>query len=394
MKDIGVNIYFEKEGLDTASAASEMLLTVLAAFAQEESRSISENLKWGIRKRYEMGQVRWTPLYGFRLNEQSEVVLDPAESQTVKMIFNFYRKGMALPAIVDYLNRAEIPSPRDSSWTATTVQGLLKNERYVGDIRLQKWVSKDHLSHTCIPNDGEEVPFYDIKNNHTPIIERRTFEQVQRILELKAPRGEITRYPYNDTKIICPYCGKPLIPRQMHVQKEKKAMCCFGEDGCHGFSVKTWMLDEVLRAAFEEVQAEEVTGNGDAAKRMREAKQEGTPETIEYWFLADLVKEISFEGRTGTRMQKHKKGPATEEKVYDWDVIIRWQCGLSTTLPLPMDKNQTEEPTHVAELYESFLNRVESGEYVPAKPKSIFEKQLVNQRRVTKSGGRNDHMED
>lgn len=150
----------------------------------------------------------------------------------------------------------------------------------------------------------------------------------------------------------------------------------------------------MLRAAFEEVQVEEVTGNGDAAKRMREAEQEGTPERIEYWFLADLVKEISFEGHRSTRMQKHKKGPATEEKVYDWDVTIRWQCGLSTTLPLPLDKNHTEEPTHVAELYESFLNRVESGEYVPAKPKSIFEKQLVNQRRVTKIGGRNDHTED
>ena len=202
------------------------------------------------------------------------------------------------------------------------------------------------------------------------------------------------RYPYNDTKVICPYCGKPMIPRQMHVQKKKKAVCCFGEDGCHGFSVKTWMLDETLRAAFEEVQPDEITGNGDGAKRMREAKKESTPETIEYWFLADLVKEITFESHISTKLQKHKKGPTTEERVYDWDVTIHWQCGLSTTLPLPTDKNYTEEPTHVAELYETFLTRVQSGEYIPARPKSIFEKELVNQKRVTKIGGKDDHTDD
>jgi len=185
-----------------------------------------------------------------------------------------------------------------------------------------------------------------------------------------------------------------LIPRQMHVQQKKKAMCCFGEDGCHAFSVKTWMLDEVLRAAFEEVDPEDVKGSGDAAKRMREAQRIGTPATIEYWFLDDLVKEVTFSCTNGTRLQKHKKGPATTEKTYDWEVTVHWQCGLSTTVPLPMDKNQTEEPTHVAELYETYLNRVDSGEYIPARPKSIFEKQLVAQKRVTKIGGKDDHKKD
>jgi hypothetical protein len=274
------------------------------------------------------------------------------------------------------------------------VLGILRNERYAGDMILQKWISTDFKTHKCIPNDGKEVPTYRIENSHVPIIDKRTFKQVQRILELRAPRGEITRYPYVDSKIICPYCGKSLIPRQMHVQQKKKAMCCFGEDGCHGFSVKTWMLDEVLRAAFEEVDPEDVKGSGDAAKRMREAQRIGTPATIEYWFLDDLVKEVTFSCTNGTRLQKHKKGPATTEKTYDWEVTVHWQCGLSTTVPLPMDKNQTEEPTHVAELYETYLNRVDSGEYIPARPKSIFEKQLVAQKRVTKIGGKDDHKKD
>ncbi len=93
---------------------------------------------------------------------------------------------------------------------------------------------------------------------------------------------------------------------------------------------------------------------------------------MEYWFLDDLVKEVTFAYQTGTRTQKHKKGPATIEKTYDWEVTVKWQCGLTTTVPLPMDKNQTEEPTHVAALYEKFLTRVQSGEYTPARPKSIM----------------------
>jgi len=392
LKKIGVNVYFEKEQIDTATASGEMLLTILSAFAQEESRNISENLKWGIRKRYEMGQSRWSALYGYRLNEQGEAVIEPKEGEIVRTIFNLYREGTPLPAIVVKLNALDIPSPRGSKWTETTVQGILKNERYAGDMILQKWVSVDFKTHECIRNDGKEVPTYKIVNNHVPIIDRRTFDQVQRIMELKAPRGEITRYPYVDSKIICPYCGKHLVPRQMHVQTQKKAMCCFGDDGCHGFSVKTWMLDEAVRAAFEEVNVEDITGNGDAAKRMLEAKRIGTPETVEYWFLDDLVKEVTFAYQTGTRTQKHKKGPATIEKTYDWEVTVKWQCGLTTTVPLPMDKNQTEEPTHVAALYEKFLTRVQSGEYTPARPKSIHEKQLVAQRRVTRIGGTNEHQ--
>lgn len=394
LKQIGVNVFFEKEQIDTATASGEMLLTILSAFAQEESRNISENLKWGLRKRYEMGQGRWSALYGFRLDEKGEAVLEPGEGEIVRSIFDLYREGTTLPEIVTKLNDLKITSPRGKKWTESTVLGILRNERYAGDMILQKWISTDFKTHKCIPNDGKEVPTYRIENSHVPIIDKRTFKQVQRILELRAPRGEITRYPYVDSKIICPYCGNSLIPRQMHVQQKKKAMCCFGEDGCHGFSVKTWMLDEVLRAAFEEVDPEDVKGSGDAAKRMREAQRIGTPATIEYWFLDDLVKEVTFSCTNGTRLQKHKKGPATTEKTYDWEVTVHWQCGLSTTVPLPMDKNQTEEPTHVAELYETYLNRVDSGEYIPARPKSIFEKQLVAQKRVTKIGGKDDHKKD
>ena len=382
LKELGVNVVFEKEGIDTASEMSEMLLTVLAAFAQEESRNISENLKWGIRKRYEMGEGRWSQTYGYEQDEDRKVIIKEDEAKVVRLIFQQYRYGKSVTEITEQLNAFKILSPRGVAWTASTVLGVLQNEKYVGDMILQKWISTDHITHKCIRNDTTEIPSYHVSNTHPPIVDRRTFDQVKRILELRAPRGECSRYPYEDSQIICPYCGKTMVTRLMHVQQKKKAVCCFGEGGCHGFSVKTWMLDEVLRAAFEEVDIADITKNGEAAKRMREQKLNGTPETIEYYFLADLIKKVEFTRFDSKKMQNHKKGPATEEDIYDWDVTVTWQCGLTTTIPLPLDARHSEEPTHVAELYETYLNRIETGSYIPARPKNLRERRMKEAQRI------------
>ena len=386
LKALGINVVFLKEQIDTANIMSEMLLTVLAAFAQNESFSISENLKWGIRKRYERGEIRWSSLYGYR-SVENKIIIEESEAEVVRRVFEEYRAGKTLPITAAGLNDEGIPSPRGMKWTESTLLGVLRSERYVGDTILQKYVCTDHISHTSIRNEKELypahmelVPSYYVRNTHTPIIDRRTYDQVQRILDLRAPRGECSRYPYEDAPIVCPICGKKLTTRLMHVQTEKKALACFADDGCHGFAVKTWMLDEVLRAAFEEL--EEIPGNGDAAKRMRAMKATGTPESIEYYFLADAVKKISFIPHPGTRTQKHKKGPATEEKTCDWDVVIDWQCGLTSTLPLPHDDRYTEEPMHVAELYERYLERIRTGDYIPTRPKNLRERQMKAEQRI------------
>ena len=365
LKEHGVACIFIKEGLNTANEASEMILAVLSAFAQEESFSISENVKWGLRKRYEMGEIRWTQLYGYRNagEEELNVVIHEAEAQVVRMVFNFYRTGMSVPAIVDQLNMAGVPAPRGGKWTPMTVQNMLRNERYAGDTVLQKYICLSHITHKCVPNDATEVPSYYVRNSHIPIVDRRTFDQVQRIMELKAPHGESSRYPYEDTKLVCPFCGEKLVTRLVHCNGKRKTLGCFGEQGCHGFAVKTWMVDAVLLAAFEEL--DEVHGTGDGSKRIRELKGKGTPETVEYAFLADAVKSITFEGTEETT----QKGGGVARR---WDMTVNWQSGDSTTLPLPESK--TEEPVQVAELYDRYLGRIESGEYVPARPKDRRER--------------------
>ena len=181
-----------------------------------------------------------------------------------------------------------------------------------------------------------------------------TFRQVQRIMELKDPHGEYSRYPYYDTNFICPICGKRMIPQVMHTQVKKRAICCFGEDGCQGYSIKTYLVDAALLEAYNTL---EVKGCKKSAawKRMMEIKGESPRmESVQYYWLDDLVERVEFRGD---------------------EMCVFWKCGLESEVPLNIPK--AEEPTHVAELYRSFLGRLQSGDYRPARPNSTRERMLA-----------------
>lgn len=373
LKEIGINIFFQKENLDTSSVVSEMLLTVLAAFAQEESRSISENVKWGIRRRFEIGEARWCPTYGYRY-EKEEIVVCRQEAAVVEEMFTLYLHGMSATVIANALNASQIPSPRGTAWTVTTVMQILKNVKYQGDMILQKYVTIDHMSHRSIINDRSSVPSYYVRNSHVPIIDRHTFGQVQRIAELKSPRGERSLYPYADAEIICPFCGNHMEPRLMHVQKQKRAICCFGEGGCRNFSVKTWMLDKCILSAFNNLSPHDIQGSGETARRMRMHLSEAHPQSVEYYFLDDLIKRILFSYERPAQRQK---------SMASWRMVIEWKCGIRSKVVLPVSHQDTEDPVHVAELYTRYLSRISSGEYIPAHPRNRRERIMAEERVVT-----------
>lgn len=334
LQALGVELYFEKEGIDTASNLSEMLLTILAAFAQEESRSISENLKWGIRKRYAKGIGRWTPTYGYRKEKTGPITIQPEEAKIVQWIFESYRLGNSIPEILDALQG--IPAPRGATWSKNTIKFLLQNEKYIGDFHLQKWISVDHISHKCIPNDASTVPSYYVKNTHVPIVDRHTFRQVQRILELKAPHGEYCRYPYYDTAVLCPLCGKRMVPAIAHTQREKRILGCFGPDGCQGYAIKSYLVDRALVALSPE-----------------------PVEKVHYYWLDEQVERLEFAGDT---------------------LVVTWKNGVVARQDMRIPKN--EDPAHVAELYRHFLSRLENGEYRPARPRSRKERTLSEGRSI------------
>ena len=325
LQSIGVQLYFEKEGIDTASAVSEMLLTVLAAFAQEESRSISENLKWGLRKRFAKGVGRWTPTYGYRKTDEGQIVLQPEEAETVRLIFERYRRGATIPQIEALLRQRQIFAPRGGPWSRTAIKYLLQNEKYMGDSRLQKWICVDHITHRCVPNSGGQAPSYYVSGTHIPIVSPGHFAQVQRILELRAPHGAYCRYPYQDTAVCCPLCGRNMVPRVLHSQVRRRALCCFGPEGCRGYAIKTHLVDAALLEAYRQLPAE------------RQAC--GQLDSVEYFWLEELVERLEFEGAY---------------------LAVSWKWGARTKVPMGIPR--VEEPTHVAALYRGYLERTQEGD--------------------------------
>jgi hypothetical protein len=225
----GSTSFSVKEGIDNGEQQSEMLLTVLAAFrAERELYHLGRTSSGASGKRYERGEARWTA-YSTAIGPKNKtVVIVPEEAEVVRRIYELYRTGIALPAITQGLNTLGIASPRGKKWTEPTVLNILRSETYVGDILLQKYISVDHISHKCVLNDGSKVPSYYVRGNHAPIVDRRTHEQVQRIMELKAPRGECSRYPYEDTKAVCPFCGEKAgdTPSCMFRREEGDGLLC------------------------------------------------------------------------------------------------------------------------------------------------------------------------
>lgn len=300
--------------------------------------------------------------YGYRKTKDGEIVIEPDEAAIVRMIFKMYQYGIPMTDILDELTFIQAPSARGKqTWNKTALKYLLENEKYIGDMRLQKWVSVDHISHRSVRNDSTVIPVYNVRNHHVPIIDRHTYQQVQRIMELKSPHGEYSRYPYFDTNIVCPLCGKKMIPRVMKVNSHKRILGCFDVDGCRGYAVKGYLVDAALLEAYNTLEIKEKKRTV-AMQRMLEIKAESPKlDTVQYYWLDDLVGHIEFKQDT---------------------MRVFWKCGLESEVALNASK--VEEPTHVAELYRNSLDRAQRSEN---KPVSVVraDKKSVNTREAQRN---------
>ena len=213
LKGLGISVYFEKENIDTMSGDGELMLTILASFAQEESRSVSENCKWRVRKKFEQGIPTGMRMYGYDVRNGS-FSIRPEEAEVVRRIFRMYLDGMGSERIMRVLNAEGIPAPESGPWNAGTIMMMLRNEKYVGDLLLQKSYVNNHVDKKQLPNRGE-LPQYFVAEDHAPIIDGETFGAVQaeitRRSGLHAAKdpGEVKRpdMPLGD-RIICGICGK------------------------------------------------------------------------------------------------------------------------------------------------------------------------------------------
>lgn len=205
LKDLGVVVVFEEQGIDTAQMLGEMQLTLLAMAAQEESTSISKNMKWSIQKRMDAGTYLGnTAPYGYRL-EKGQLKIEETEAAVVRRIFERRLSGMGQVAITQELNRQGI-QPRDGKpWTVYRVRYILSNERYIGDSLFQKKYIADPLSHKSVRNHGERDQYY-IHNTHEGIISRETFQKVQESFQSRTSPQKKKPHLFVH-RIQCPQCG-------------------------------------------------------------------------------------------------------------------------------------------------------------------------------------------
>lgn len=192
LKALGVGVFFEEQNLNSLSGDGELMLTILAAYAQEESRSVSENCKWRIRKDFKEGKAAgYTRIYGFNYKAGKLTVI-PEEAEVVRMIFADYLGGMGRNAIMKKLTALEIPTKCGGRWSGSTVSSILSNEKMAGDMCLQKTLVTDHLTKRWRRNRGESDQYY-IEGAHEPIVSAETFKAVQAEIARRAAKAKPSR---------------------------------------------------------------------------------------------------------------------------------------------------------------------------------------------------------
>ena len=210
LKEKGIEVFFEKENIHTLDGKGELLITIRSSLAQEESRSISENVTWGQRKRFADGKVSlpYGRFLGYKRGENGLPEIIEKEAQIVQLIFRLFLYGKSPSAIAAYLTGEGIPTPGGKTiWRSKTVESILTNEKYKGDARLQKKFTVDFLSKKVKVNEGE-VPQYYVENSHPAIIPPEVFDLVQYEWKQRKTDGHWTSsaHPFSG-KIFCGECG-------------------------------------------------------------------------------------------------------------------------------------------------------------------------------------------
>ena len=221
LRELGIAVIFEKENINTLEADSEILITMLGAFAQAESESISANVRWGKRQAMREGKtiIQYNRLYAYEKGEDGKPKIIQEQAEVVRSIYDQYLSGASLRMIKDRLETEQIPNVTGGSqWTITAIRSILTNEKYCGDVLLQKTYISDCISRKVIRNTGQ-LPMYLVQNHHEGIVERKTFDAVQAEMARRsagkspskknAPTGMTSyasKYALSE-RLVCGECG-------------------------------------------------------------------------------------------------------------------------------------------------------------------------------------------
>ena len=253
LKNLGIDVFFEEQNIHSMSSDGELMLTILASYAQEESRSVSENCKWRIRHKFEEGIEHHFTLYGYE-KVNGEIKIKYEEAKIVREIFRCYLSGMGITKIAKWLRHHNIPSPKDSLWTLSSVRSILINEKYMGDMLLQKYYTKDHLCKRSRCNNGE-LPKYYVEETHPAIISKEDFEKVQKIFSSKNNSMGALRYDYDFKGIVfCGCCGRNYVRKKNY--KKYVWKCSAYSKNSREFCVSKQIPDSILHELSDSFEKE------------------------------------------------------------------------------------------------------------------------------------------
>lgn len=209
LKSLEVDVYFEEQNIHSVNSDGELMLTILASYAQEESLSASENQKWRVRQNFQNGKPWRGYMMGYRYDGEKYVIV-PEEAETVQTIFKDYLNGKGVVAIMKRLNEEGILTQQGYTWHQSAVRRILRNYAYTGNLLLQTKFRENHLTKRTLVNHGE-LPQYHAENTHEPIIDIGTYNLVQLEMARRAERfakpQTKTEYPFTGL-ITCAGCGK------------------------------------------------------------------------------------------------------------------------------------------------------------------------------------------
>lgn len=204
LKTLGIDVWFEKENIHSLSTDGELMLGILAGFAEEESRTISDNIKWSIQKQFERGEPRHTAAYGYRWDGKT-FVINEEEAVAIRRIYSDFLNDVPLRHTSRWLKE------HGYAWTVTFIRYALQNPVYTGDLILQRYFTENHRTHKTLKNEGQ-LPKYHVHNNHEAIIDRETFDKAQAKIQANydfnpAAHRIVKPSPFS-AKIICGKCGR------------------------------------------------------------------------------------------------------------------------------------------------------------------------------------------
>lgn len=275
LKEKNIPVYFEKEAINTMDSKGEVLITIMASLAQQESQSMSQNIKLGLQYRYQQGkvQINHNRFLGYTKDDNGHLIIDPEQAEIVKRIYREYLEGSSMNKIANGLMADGIlTGAGKTKWHTSTINKILRNEKYMGDALLQKTYTTDFLTKKRIKNNGT-VPQYYVEDDHEAIIPKELFMQVQAELVRRrtvhvSPTGKKRSFSCNHCfaqMILCGDCGE--LYRRVHWNNHgcksivwrciSRLEPISAEKSCTNRTVNELLLQEITVKAINQILTEQ-----------------------------------------------------------------------------------------------------------------------------------------